>query len=209
MELKPPESLKLTGNVDENWRVFKQRFQLYVAAMGLETKPEPRKVAMLLTIAGAQALEVYNTFVFDEAEDKDKLDVVLSKFDAHCSPKKNECYERYVFRSRMQTQHEPFDNFLTDLKVKAQSCNFGLLKDSMVRDQIVFGVRDGKLRERLLREVELTLETAVKMCRASELSLQQVRIFSELSTGTTSQFSDGAVAVGAVSCQKKRHAQTR
>lgn len=107
MDLKPPESLKLTGNVDENWRTFKQQFCLYVAAMGLKTKLEARKVALLLTIAGPQAIEVFNTFVFDSPEDSEKLDVVLSKFDAHCSPKKNETYERYVFRSRTQRQHEP------------------------------------------------------------------------------------------------------
>lgn len=94
MDLKPPESLKLTGNVDENWRTFKQQFCLYVAAMGLETRPEARKVALLLMIAGPQAIEVFNTFMFDSPEDSEKLDVVLSKFDAHCSPKKNETYER-------------------------------------------------------------------------------------------------------------------
>lgn len=44
MDLKPPEKLKLTGNVNENWRAFKQQFNhLYVTAMGLETKPDSRK----------------------------------------------------------------------------------------------------------------------------------------------------------------------
>lgn len=138
MDLKPPESLKLTGNVDENWRTFKQQFHLYMAAMGLETKPDARKVALLLTIAGPQAIEVYNTFVFDDPGDEEKLATVLSRFDAHCSPKKNETYERYVFRSLTQRQNEPFDSFLTDLRLKAQSCNFATLKDSMIRDQIVF-----------------------------------------------------------------------
>ena len=151
MDLKSPESLKLTGNVDENWRTFKQQFHLYVSATGLEAKTEARKVALLLTIAGPQAIEVFNTFVFDSPEDNEKLDVVLSKFDTHCSPKKNETYERYVFRSRIQRQHEPFDSFLTDLRLKAQSCNFVMLKDSMIRDQLVYGVEDKKVRERLLR----------------------------------------------------------
>jgi len=54
-----------------------------MAAIGMDTKPEPRKVALLLTIAGPQAIEVYNTFVFAEGEDKNKLDDVLDKFTAH------------------------------------------------------------------------------------------------------------------------------
>jgi len=81
--LRPPENLKLTGNVDCNWRSFRQQFELYMAAIGMDTKPEARKVALLLTIAGPQAIEVYNTFVFAEDEDKNKLDDVLDKFTAH------------------------------------------------------------------------------------------------------------------------------
>lgn len=158
---------------------------MYIAAMGLETKLDARKIALLLTIAGPQAIEVYNTFVYDDADDKDKLDVVLSKFDAHCSPKKTETYERYVFRSRIQQQREPFDNFLTDLKLKAQTCNFATLADSMIRDQIVFGVEDNKIRERLLRETELMLETAIKICHASELCQLHVRTFGDMAVSTT------------------------
>ncbi|KAL7851936.1 hypothetical protein SRHO_G00177210 [Serrasalmus rhombeus] len=199
--LKPPEHLKLTGNVDSNWRTFKQQFLLYVAAIGLDTKPDTRKIAVLLTVAGPQAIEVYNTFLFREGEDKDKFEDVLKKFDAHCSPKKNETYERYVFRSRTQQQHEPFDNFLTDLKLKAQTCNFDTLRDSMIRDQIVFGVSDKKMRERLLREAELTLEGAIKICQASELAVQHVKTFNE--PGLLSGANDG-VAVGAVFSDKKK-----
>lgn len=209
MDLKPPESLKLAGNVDEHWRTFKQQFHLYVAAMGLEAQPDARKVALLLTIAGPQAIEVFNTFVFDDPGDEDKLDIVLGKFDAHCSPKKNETYERYVFRSRTQREHEPFDSFLTDLRLKAQSCNFATLKDSMIRDQIVFGVEDNKVRERLLRETELTLAGAIKICQASELSHKHVKTFNEMSAGASAKVSESAAAVGAVSYQQKRRTQTR
>ncbi|KAL3993481.1 complement component 3 [Sarotherodon galilaeus] len=77
-------------------------------------------------------------------------------------------YERYVFRSRLQQQGESFDTFLTDLKIKAQSCNFGDLRDSMIRDQIVFGTNEKKLREKLLRETELTLESAIKIRAAQQ-----------------------------------------
>lgn len=63
-----------------------------------------------------------------------------------------------LFRSRLQQPGESFDNSGTNLKIKAQSCNFGTLKDSTIRDQIVFGIGDKKIRERLLREPELKLE---------------------------------------------------
>lgn len=103
----------------------------------------------------------------------------MKKFDEHCSPKKNYTYERYAFRSRVQSKGESFDSFLTDLKLKAKTCNFGTLNESVIRDQTVFEIHDKKIRERLLRETELTLYGAVKICHASELALLHSRTFSE------------------------------
>lgn len=68
--VKPPGPLKLTGNVDANWRTFKQHFQLYIAAVGVDQRAEERKIAMLLTVADPEAIEVFNTFVFAQPDDK-------------------------------------------------------------------------------------------------------------------------------------------
>lgn len=86
--IKPPESLKLTGSVDSSWRTFKQQFALYIQAVGLSDESDSRKIALLLTVAGPQAIEVYNTFTFAVAADREKYDEVIKKFDEHCSPKK-------------------------------------------------------------------------------------------------------------------------
>ncbi|XP_063055929.1 uncharacterized protein K02A2.6-like [Engraulis encrasicolus] len=92
--LRPPEGLKLVGNVDSNWRSFKQQFELYLSATGMDNKPGPRKIAILLTVAGPQAMEVFNTFEFERADDKEDYGKVIEKFEAYCSPKKNIVYER-------------------------------------------------------------------------------------------------------------------
>lgn len=46
---------------------------------------------------GPQAVEVFNMFVFANTNDKEKFDKVVEKFDGHCSPKKDETFERCVF----------------------------------------------------------------------------------------------------------------
>ena len=121
--------------------------------------------------ATPEAIELFNTFVFALPEDRAKFEEVLKIFDEHCISKKNETYERYVCRSRLQHQGESFDNFLTDLKIKAQSLNFSNLRESMIKDQIVFGTNEKKLQEKLLRETDLRLN--------SELAGQQVLTFRE------------------------------
>lgn len=113
-------------------------------------------------------MEVYYTFVFAEGEDRNMFDTVVQKYDEHCLPKKNSIFERYVFRSGIQQLAESFHAFVMDFKLKARTCNFGLLQDAMICDQVVFGIRDKRVRERLLRETELTLADALKICHASE-----------------------------------------
>ena len=175
-QIPPPSSLILSGNVDMNWKRFKQRFQLYLQAIGGDDKSDSQKIAMLLTVAGSSAIEVYNTFTFTE-EEAGKYDIVIKKFDDYCSPMKNETYERYVFRCRLQKEGESFEQFLTDIRLKCKSCNFGDISDSLIRDQIVIGILDFKVKERLLRETDLTLAKAIKICQAVETAQAQMKTF--------------------------------
>lgn len=175
--IRSPDELKLTGNINENWKAFKQSFELYALAIGLDGN-ERRKIALLLTVAGRGALDVYNTFVFTE-EEKDKYDAVIAKFELYCTPRKNETYERYVFRNRLQKESESIEQYVTDLRLKSQSCNFGTLCDSMIRDQIVIGVQDKRVRMQLLKETDLTVERAIQICQASESAKAQLKTFSE------------------------------
>ncbi|CAN7976724.1 unnamed protein product, partial [Ixodes persulcatus] len=164
---KPPEGLNLTGNVAENWQRFKQRVELYLRATETTKRTDEQRAAILLHVAGLDAIEVYNTFTF-APEEKQDYQTVLKKFKEYCMPRRNETYERYVFRSRKQESGEPFEKFVRELQLKVKSCNFSTLSDSMVRDQIVCGVTDKKLRERLLRE-DLTLEKAIQLGKAYEV----------------------------------------
>ena len=51
---------------------------------------------------------------------------------------------------------------------------FSVREDS---SQIVLGIRDIKLKEKLLRMADLTLETAVKICVAQETAEEQMKSF--------------------------------
>ena len=149
--ISQPNALNLTGNIAENWRYFKQEFELYLVAAGLDAKPDKQKVALLLHVAKKPAIDVYNTFTFAGAEENTYASV-LHKFDAYCNPKTNETYERYIFYIRNQQQGESVEQFVTDLKLKAKTCAFGDMTDSMIRDRIVLGIASQRVRERLLRE---------------------------------------------------------
>ena len=125
---------------------------------------------MLPRVARKQAIEVYNTFSFT-AEEEGKYESVIEEFTACCNPKKNETYERCVFHSRKQLQGEPVEQFVADLKPKAQTCQFDNLSYSMIRDRLVLGVSSQRVRDCLLRQEDLDLDKAVKICQAADAKI--------------------------------------
>ena len=171
--MKPPEALSLHGNVSDNWRRWKQRFELYLTASGLDKKDSKVQRCTLLHVIGEEALEVFNTFQFGE-EERDDLTSLLKKFSEHFEPQTNITYERHVFNTRVQMAGETIDQFVTDLRMKAKTCAFESLRDSLIKDRIVVGILEDGTRARLLRERDLTLEKAVDICRAAETSKMQV-----------------------------------
>ena len=56
--LKP---LKLEGNLAENWRRWKQRYELFMTATEASKKSGKIQSSMLLHLIGEDALEVFNT----------------------------------------------------------------------------------------------------------------------------------------------------
>ena len=186
--LNPPHPLELTGNVCDNFRKFKQRYENYMLATGANTKSNGMQVAILLHVIGEEALEVYNTLtiqrrttVVDDVETE--LDIntedILKAMENYCNPRKNTVFERYKFYNMKQVPGVKIDEYITSLKVQAKLCEFKDQLDDMIRDRIVCGIADITMTERLLREPcdKLTLNRAIELCRASESSKEQIKEF--------------------------------
>ena len=95
-------------------------------------------------------------------------------FEEYCQPRKNLVVERHRFLTRNQGPSETIDQYVTELKTLATTCEWGELKDDLICSRIVSGILSKRIRERLLREPELTLKKAIDMCRAEELSKEQL-----------------------------------
>ena len=110
--------------------------------------------------------EVYDTIVWENAEDNHKPDKALEALENYCNPRDNEVLESH--RLWNTPYQEPFDKFLTELK----SSVLQLPRETRtMRDKIVFTVT-GKRQELFPRVDCLTLEKAVQVCRAYEQSAE-------------------------------------
>ena len=73
----------------------------------------------------------------------------MAKFDSFFSVIKNVVIEHTKFNKRSQLPDEPVEQFITSLYNLAADCNFGELKDKLIRHRIVIRIRDASLSERL------------------------------------------------------------
>ena len=168
---KAPDAYDFGSN---DWSRWQQRFNIFIEAAEDTNKTEKTKIYKLLNCIGADGVDVYNTFNIDI--ESASLDAVLKKFEDHCNPRKNEVFQRYLFWERKQVENEPIDTFIIDLKRLAKRCNFKDQHDQMVRDKIVFGCNDPRVKERLLREDDLDLKRAREICLAAESSQKQMQL---------------------------------
>ena len=140
-----------------------------MTASGKIKEDEKVQCAILLQVVGEEALEIFNTFKLATGEDPNKISVLKKKFEDYANPRTNTVFERYRFWECKLLEGEAIDQFIAELKTRARSCKFGDHHYSMIRDRIVFGVRDSRLKERLLRESsEFTLEKAASICRRAK-----------------------------------------
>ena len=65
------------------------------------------------------------------------------------------------------------ETLITALHTLVEYCDYGNLRDQMVRDRIVVGLANAKLSERLQLDRKLTLDTAVTQARQDETVRKQ------------------------------------
>ena len=156
LSLPLPEPLDLSGgNISANWKKFKQKYVNYDIVTGISSKDSATRVATLLTVISNDAICIFNTLTWDDEGDDKKIEKVLLKFQKHCEPKKNVSY------SRAQESSKSIDRYATILRKLCETCEFGTLKNSLIKDRIVLDVNNTNTRERLLRVTDLILEKAL------------------------------------------------
>ena len=125
---------------------------------------------------------MYSTFTdWANEGDENKIAPVLQKFAEYCQPRKNVPFEHYRFNRRTQEAGESYDQYKTALRKLAEGCDLDTITpDEMLRDRLIFGIRDSKVRERLLRESKLSLAKTDEICRAAESMQTQMKIVGDL-----------------------------
>ena len=138
MLAKPPEPLNLEHRTHrgENWKQFKYDWTYYEIAAKINKDDGAIRVAHFLNVVGKDGQELYETFTLLE-EDSKNITKVLEAFEARCVPMANVIYERYMFNKCTQDVGESVDHFIIDVLKLVENCQYGDLKDDLIRDKLV------------------------------------------------------------------------
>lgn len=157
------------GNISKDWEKWRNSFKIYFDACELTKKDAKVQTNILLHVIGEQGREVYEQF----QEKPVDLKSALAKFDAYFLLKKNITVQRHCFFTRNQKENESIEQYSFELKKLAVKCEFKDLCDDLVRDRLICGIKDSAMRERLLREPNLTLQKSIEICNIAQMSKMQ------------------------------------
>ena len=174
MSIPPPDVF--SWKKPEEWEKWIKRFDRYLIAAAITD--DVKKVNTLIYCMGSQAEDALLGLNIS-TDDMKKYQTVKDKFDSHFIVKRNYIFERAKFNKRCQLETEPIETFLAELYNMVENCNYGPMKEELLRDRIVVGISDNKLSERLQLDADLTLKKTVDQVRTTAMVHKQSLLLRE------------------------------
>ena len=188
--IDPPTELLLDNNKEANFRAFKAKWRSYYVLSRLGGEEVEYQRELLKYTAGTEACRIIDSSArYAAAEEANRnCDLILEILEQYCIGERNTIHERYKFHTRTQLPGESFDAFYTELRTLTGGCLFNYRAaqgaaedaespiDEMLRDRLVLGIREDELRKKLIAQGNnLTLTTAVRLCRSHEITSTTMR----------------------------------
>ena len=168
-----PAPMVCKGNLVANWEFFRQQWEDYEVATGLDKQTSKIRLASLRSLMGKDCLQTFLNLNIS-VEDRNNVEACMTALENYFKPQRNVVYERYVFNSCEQNQGESVDSYVTRLRKFASSCKFGTVTDELIRDKLVIGIIDKGTKGKLLQEKSLTLDKAIDIARSNEITNKQL-----------------------------------
>lgn len=172
-----PSSLNVSsGDVRENFKIFRSNWESFCSATGMNKWTEDRnteKVNALLLMIGDEAKMKYNNFSLTTEEKQRPVDEVLDIIEARLGPELSVLLERTKFFSIQQKEEESYVDFCKRVEKAAERCQFNKLTPQiMIRDRVILGSFDKKLIKKFFEmdESKLDLPKVLQLGQGSEIT---------------------------------------
>ena len=174
-----PERFDTSPNAQDaskSWRHWLATFENFVAVIPGE---EVNKLNVLINYVSSDVYQLFcDAATYDEA-------INLLKNLYVKTP--NEIFARHKLATRKQQSGESLDEYLQELKTLSKDCNFGNVTasqycDEAVRDAFIAGLSSTSIRQRLLENKTLSLQTAFDQARALDTAQRTSETYNSFPT---------------------------
>ena len=145
----------------QRWRIWKDEFELFVTASGIDDSKQQR--ALLLHLAGPGVREIFRTIPEETKGGAKDYKQAMDSLNDYFKLKKNIPKARQNFLGATPAPGERINNFVTRLSSLAEHCEYGDEKDNMTRDQVLTHIKDKQLKSKLYRSENLTLSKLLEV----------------------------------------------
>ncbi len=191
--VRPPAPLETGAQSRNDWIRWKEDWDDYAVVQDIASKPDVMQCSLFRIALGADGKKLLRNqpVPMDPAKDDGtalpttKMTTLMIMMVKAVVGEVNNTYERYVFRCRVQQKGESVDDFILALRELQKTCDVcEHMTERFLKDQVIYGVSDDAIKEKLLQERDLTLAKCLDMCRAAESASAQAR---DMNSGSSAE----------------------
>lgn len=147
----------------DKWSEYKDRLLCAIDVAGITDTHLDKARSLFLSQCGKETYSLIVSLLVPLRPTSVPFNDILTVLDKFYEPEVNEILQAGKFHKRVQSKDESVQEFVAAISLLAAQCNFTDLKRQL-RDRLVLGVRDDRLRRELLKAKGLTYESAVQQC---------------------------------------------
>ena len=163
-----PKELDLdpdSPNSGDEWKRWKSNFSAFVEAINPELQPNK-----LQLLKAHVTCPTYNLI-----EASTSYDAAIEILDKRFLKPTNIVYARHKLATRRQKPGESLSSYIQNLRSLANECSFEAVsaevnKSDCVRDAFISGISSTPIRQRLLENLNLTLDAAIELANSLDMA---------------------------------------
>ncbi|XP_055916389.1 uncharacterized protein LOC129949142 [Eupeodes corollae] len=158
---------------DETKSKFERWLQRLEGAFTIfNVKDSVMRLNYLLHYIGPNTFDLLCDGISPAVPETKTYDELVNVLKEHYNPQPLEVAEYYKFHHREQLEGESVREYVASLRKMAIHCNFGTYLTIALRNQLVCGIRDKRIKDLLLETKDLTFERAIQIATSLEMSQQ-------------------------------------
>ena len=170
MKRQPPVRSCEEGR--EEWTQYAERLGHFLTANRITDREKKR--AVFLSVIGPKAYKLLGSLIAPAKPGGKTYEELVEVMMQHHNPPPSEIIQRYKFHTRQRHPGETIAKYVSELRSLAQTCQFGMTLETMIRDRLVCRVNNDLIQRRLLSETSLDLKKALELALGLETAAKNV-----------------------------------